>query len=66
MTHGDSRSRRQRPLAPRGVCIGAGAVLSATGGTLLSVAAAAVLGGGALVTTVQAGGRPHAALQARA
>jgi len=63
MTHGDSHSRRQRPLAPRGVCIGVGAVLSAAGGTLLSVAAAGVLGGGALVTTVLAGGRPNAAVQ---
>lgn len=63
MTHGDSRTRRQRPHAPRGVCIGVGAVLSATGGTLLTVAAAGVLGGGALVTTAFAGGRPHAAIE---
>ncbi len=63
MTNGARRPRRQRPLAPRGVCIGVGAVLSATGGTLLTVAAAGVLGGGALVTTAFAGGPPHAAVQ---
>ncbi len=64
MTNGTRRPRRQRPPAPRGVLIGVGAVLSATGGTLLTVAAAGILGGGALVTTAFAGGPPHAAVQA--
>lgn len=64
MTNGARRPRRPRPPAPRRVLIGVGAVLSAAGGTLLTVAAAGILGGGALVTTAFAGGPPHSAVQA--
>jgi hypothetical protein len=63
MRNGDSRVRRHRSITPRAARIWVGAVLSAAGGTVLTVAAAGVLGGGALVTTAFAGGRPLGAAQ---